>query len=876
MDLTSIKGALSSARQRAEAAAEKAGVRQRLKDLSASARKAASGAYEAGKSRVLGELNVVRDYDVSPEVTASGGLGGVFSVHDGVRRRTKAGAQDARVSVWLLDKRALLESHAKDDVEALVNLVRKDAAQWIKLRHPSILRLHAPPEENRNALALVTEPVLASMTDVLAKGANLAEKRRAARRSLRAKSGKRASSSSSSSKPKTRGGGGGGGGAAARGGDIDSDGDSDGDTSRPPAHLADLRLSKLEIKHGTLQLAEGLRFLHEGAKLVHRAFGADVAALTAEGQWKIAGGFGHALPADGNGDGMLYPDTSRPALGANGIPLDPLPLTPRLAYVAPELILGARGSRGGGGGHSAATPAADVFSLGALHYELLTGKKWLEIPDQAQTVGEYEGAVAKTSAASHGNGAAVDAAAAAAVRAATARDPSLRPCAGAFAASQYFANDPGLAALAQLDRFLELDVLARAAFLQSLQGRWDLFDSRVLVTRVLPPLLVELRTPQLQPLVLPIILQLCERQTPGDFTNYTLPYLAPLLESASGATLGTVLRHASAFAGKVTSAAEFEARVLPAVLRGVDAPEVMIQEEALRQIARVAGAGSVSAETMRERVVPRVRAVATRATAAAVRVNALVVLGKTAPGCRPEDLDATLATLRAILEVDRSAATLMCAIGVADAVGRAGGGLATATRALPLAAPLLAAPGLNKRQLTTILRVVRGMVDRVEAERMPDLPEGPPPTPPTPAPRAKAGLGSGTTAAAPNGDPFAASASVAAPPPAAASPGSLKRLSSIASPELKLAPPPGFGGARVDSSDQLAAALSSPDDLAALFTEPGYAPRPLAFPNVGGGSGRGAGGPKPGAAGSMFVGLDVNQATGRGNGGVGGVGGSLL
>ena len=64
-----------------------------------------------------------------------------------------AGAQkrvrrDARVSVWLLDKRALLESHAKDDVEALVDLVRKDAASG-SLRHPSILRLHAPPEENR-------------------------------------------------------------------------------------------------------------------------------------------------------------------------------------------------------------------------------------------------------------------------------------------------------------------------------------------------------------------------------------------------------------------------------------------------------------------------------------------------------------------------------------------------------------------------------------------------------------------------------------------------------------------------------------------------------------------------------------------------------
>ena len=186
MDLTSIKGALSSARQRAEAAAEKAGVRQRLKDLSASARKAASGAYEAGKSRVLGELNVVRDYDVSPEVTASGGLGGVFSVHDGVRRRTKAGAQDARVSVWLLDKRALTEDgrHSKEEVEQMLQLIRDDASRMLRLRHPGVLRLEQPLEETRTHIALVTEPVFASAADILAKGANLAGKQRERAKSL--------------------------------------------------------------------------------------------------------------------------------------------------------------------------------------------------------------------------------------------------------------------------------------------------------------------------------------------------------------------------------------------------------------------------------------------------------------------------------------------------------------------------------------------------------------------------------------------------------------------------------------------------------------------------------------------------------------------
>ena len=60
----------------------------------------------------------------------------------------------------------------------------------------------------------------------------------------------------------------------------------------------------------------------------------------------------------------------------------------------------------------------------------------------------------------------------------------------------------------ELDCFIQKDVLARAEFLQSLQGQWDLFDARVTQYRVLPPLLTELLTPELQPLALPLILNL--------------------------------------------------------------------------------------------------------------------------------------------------------------------------------------------------------------------------------------------------------------------------------------------------------------------------------------------------------------------------------
>ena len=154
----------------------------------------------------------------------------------------------------------------------------------------------------------------------------------------------------------------------------------------------------------------------------------------------------------------------------------------------------------------------------------------------------------------------------------------------------------------ELDCFIQKDVLARAAFLQSLQGQWDLFDARVTQYRVLPPLLTELRTPELQPLALPLILNLAERQTSEDFSEWTLPHLAPLLATATGHTLGTILKSTAAFADRVPSPEIFELYVLPAVLRGVVAPEVLVQEEALRQV--IAAAHKVTPETLRISVVP--------------------------------------------------------------------------------------------------------------------------------------------------------------------------------------------------------------------------------------------------------------------------------
>ena len=211
----------------------------------------------------------------------------------------------------------------------------------------------------------------------------------------------------------------------------------------------------------------------------------------------------------------------------------------------------------------------------------------------------------------------------------------------------------------------------RAAFLRELQGQWDSFDSRTLVTRVPAAVARRASHPQLQPLVLPIILQLCERQEPRDFSQHTLPHLAPLLETATGATSARFFATLGAFAKRTVDDAEFRgARPSRGPPRHARAPEILVQEEALRQIVGVVG--RVGAETMRRDVVPRLHAAAaSETTTAAVRVNALMALGKVTPRLGPPEWNATPDMLHALTKVDHSTATVMCVLGVADAVGRA-------------------------------------------------------------------------------------------------------------------------------------------------------------------------------------------------------------
>jgi SCY1-like protein 2 len=156
-------------------------------------------------SGVLPGNPVTREYEVG-KLIGSAGPDLLWKIFSGRKKSTK---QEA--SIFVLEKK-LLEKYSKKDKDQLVEVLRRGVAQLTRLRHPQILTVQHPVEESRESLAFATEPVFASLANVLGCHENV---------------------------------------------------------SPLPQQLRDYKLFEVEIKYGLQQLIEGLIFLHNDVKLLH-------------------------------------------------------------------------------------------------------------------------------------------------------------------------------------------------------------------------------------------------------------------------------------------------------------------------------------------------------------------------------------------------------------------------------------------------------------------------------------------------------------------------------------------------------------------------------------------------------------------------------
>ncbi|XP_055375118.1 SCY1-like protein 2 [Condylostylus longicornis] len=93
------------------------------------------------------------------EQVGTAGIGSFWKIHNGIKKTTKE-----NVSIFVFEKKTL-ERFNKEEREHLLGILRKSIQQLTKIRHPQILEVRHPLEENRDCLAFATEPIFKCLSD---------------------------------------------------------------------------------------------------------------------------------------------------------------------------------------------------------------------------------------------------------------------------------------------------------------------------------------------------------------------------------------------------------------------------------------------------------------------------------------------------------------------------------------------------------------------------------------------------------------------------------------------------------------------------------------------------------------------------------------
>ncbi|KAJ3640895.1 hypothetical protein Zmor_027428 [Zophobas morio] len=582
-------------------------------------------------SGVLPGNPVTREFDATTHI-ASAGPGLVWKIYKGYKRSTK---QEA--SIFVFEKRQL-EKWNKSDREIILESLRRGVTQLTKIRHPQILTVQHPLEESRESLAFATEPVFASLANVLGKTTNMPQ----------------------------------------------------------PANMSDYKLFDVEIKYGLLQISEGLAFLHNDVKLLHKNVCPESVIINNQGAWKI---FGLDFCVHNTNPANLPP--VYPCEGFS--PTLPDVCQSNLEFLAPECVLNQTHSAG-----------SDMFSVGMLAYVLNSpgNQSFTPIRDLQQ----FRARAQQLKNLNLGKLQCIPEALREYVKLLLNFTPELRPDAHQFTKIPYF-DDVGIKTLTYLDSLLQWDNLQKSQFYKGLPEALPKLPHRVKVQRVLSCLSRDLSQPAMVPFVLPSILDIAQECNKDEYCTHILPHLKPVMKLMEPIQILLIMLQKMELLLKLTPAEDIQQHVLPMLYRGLDSDSPQIHELCLSVLPTFAGL--LDHSNVKNSLLPRIKRLCLSTSSLSVRVNCLLCVGRLL-----EHLDKWL-VLDEVLPFlpqipSREPAVLMGILGIYKlAMNHKKLGISKeviATRILPFLIPLCIENGLTLSQFNALVTLVKEMFQLVETE----------------------------------------------------------------------------------------------------------------------------------------------------------------
>ena len=642
--------------------------------------------------------NITANYTLSANPTA---IAGAWRVFDGKNKKN-----GKAVSVFVFDRKSLeppggsASLRGRSDAasrrkvhDEVVERLKKEASSLARLRHPNVLELAEPVEDTRNGgLMFATEPVTTTLAGLLQ---SEDEKQQGRSRSSR----------------------------------YNGNDDASGQ--------AETAVDELEIQKGLLQVAKGLEFLHESARLVHGNLTPESIFINHKSDWKLSG-----MAFSGPPDDAPYGNTSAfPPIALSELlyydPRLPRIVQLNLDYTSPDFVMDSQVCR-----------AADMFSLGVLIISLYNSPHESPLHTSGNTHTYKKLFSSPSTAPSPSNNYLCqktlprDLIANVLPRLIT-RRPSTRMSARVFQESAFFDNIL-VSAIRFLESFPAKTPNEKSQFLRGLPRVLDQFPTSVLDRKVLPVLLEETKDKELLPLILGVVFKIVGLSSSPQrlFLDRIVPKLREVYltsqtgkgghverDNAKEAGLAIVLGNMPLISENCTGKS-LKDDILPIVHLGLESPTPALVDKALTSLTKILPMLDFS--TIKNELFPVVAAVFSKTNSMAIKIRGLQAFSllcggsfgnNTTNGSRASSTildkytvqEKIVPLLKAIKT--KEPAVMMAALKVLKQIG----GLVDidflAMDVLPILWSFSLGPLLNLQQFQEYIVVIRGLSSKIEHEQ---------------------------------------------------------------------------------------------------------------------------------------------------------------
>lgn len=591
-------------------------------------------------------------------------------------------------SMFIFDKSQIDGLHNKSEKEAALDHIKQGVTQLTRLRHPSILIVHHPLGESRSSLAFVTEHVYGSLESILK------EQRKNRVTSRESKLSANLVDLTQDLGPK------------------DSDYQSDS-----------CQLDEVQIKAGLLQVCDGLKFLHNDAKMLHRNLCFENIFVDTNNTWKIAGFDFSCLQSRNPTTAITSHISQETSANLQIVEFTPKmsnsPLFPSLKTIYPSLpsaiIPNWSCSAPEHSNHDQVTFSSDIYSLGIISCGLLADDT--DLVDLSYEYGlisdTYKRGLHFRELADR-----LPSNIKASIMRYAAMNVESRPSLDDYQNLTAF-NDPHVRAIRDLESRYVWDRLRKIDFFNSLRDILPKLSHQVKVNRVAKSLFNDVVNPDMLPHVLPSILIIAKDSTPSEFKFKIFPSLKGpfrVLEPKSVPLM--LLDNMVVLADRAKLCLPEFKQYAFTLIQYLLKMDLQMQEQCLSVLPNVKN--YIDENSMNTMILPELKKLCFESTASAIRLKCIDCIDKMI------DVMSTSTIVKQVLPIlfdlpSREACLVMAATGVIKTiVNNSSANLdkeVIAGKILPFLIPLSIEKELNLSQFDSILNLIKNLMDRVEREQ---------------------------------------------------------------------------------------------------------------------------------------------------------------